>query len=410
MDRRGSRPTRSCTVYKSLNENQLCSRRVDVQRSPKKDRKRVSETESYNHKYSLRHSRNTRYNEDDSEISFDEDEHLTPMRQKSTKRKKPPSESNNDDEDFDCEEIKKGKRKRIELDDDDEDDDIPKPTPRRSTRFRNNGSESLHKDDEELDNSKPLSATSSTKINETENDGVEVQPSRRGRPRRVVIQDKDDEEEAKEEVNDDNTEKSRESTAEPRQYKLREKPTPVDRLASQQSTDRPRRKAAPLFSRHKFVNNGNRRNLRETRKRRYSSSSTSSSDEELTNAKRDAKDEAKFQRRLMRSMHQNRQNLLPINMTDKDLGSTKNLVKERLRQIGGNSCTDIDPMGIDKGVRFDQVGGLTSHLQSLKETVLFPLIYPELFETFKITPPKGVFLYIVFLYFTAVFYRNVILR
>lgn len=69
--------------------------------------------------------------------------------------------------------------------------------------------------------------------------------------------------------------------------------------------------------RHKFANNdNNRRNLREKRKRRYSSSSTDTSDdEELTNAKRDAKDEAKFQRRLMRSMHQNRQNLLPINMT-----------------------------------------------------------------------------------------------
>lgn len=82
------------------------------------------------------------------------------------------------------------------------------------------------------------------------------------------------------------------------------------------------------------------------------------------------------------------------------------MVKERLRQIGGgNSCTDIDPMGIDKGVKFDQVGGLTSHLQSLKETVLFPLVYPELFETFKITPPKGLLL---FFYYSCIKFKNIV--
>ena len=79
--------------------------------------------------------------------------------------------------------------------------------------------------------------------------------------------------------------------------------------------------------------------------------------------------------------------------SEKDLANSKHLVKERLRQLGGNSCTDIDPMGIDGSVRFDQIGGLTTHLQSLKETVLFPLIYPEMFETFKITPPKGMLFY-----------------
>jgi ATP-dependent Zn protease len=219
---------------------------------------------------------------------------------------------------------------------------------------------------------------------------------KRGRPRKLTIESKQDDEEDEEDVKEDEemTEKSRESTAEPRQYQLRTIKPPVDRYDG-----RPIRKAAPvMFSRQRFINNpGNRRSLREKRKRRSRSSSTSSSsDEELTNAKRDAKDEAKFQRRLMRSMNQSRQNLLPINMTEKDLSGSKHLVKERLRQIGqvgGNSCTDIDPMGIDKAVGFDSVGGCTSHLQSLKETVLFPLVYPELFEKFKITPPKGILFY-----------------
>ena len=39
-------------------------------------------------------------------------------------------------------------------------------------------------------------------------------------------------------------------------------------------------------------------------------------------------------------------------------------------------------------VRFDSVGGLSNHIQSLKEMVVFPLIYPEIFEKFKIQPPR----------------------
>lgn len=39
---------------------------------------------------------------------------------------------------------------------------------------------------------------------------------------------------------------------------------------------------------------------------------------------------------------------------------------------------------------FDTVGGLGSHVQALKEMVVFPLLYPEVFERFKIAPPRGV--------------------
>lgn len=39
-------------------------------------------------------------------------------------------------------------------------------------------------------------------------------------------------------------------------------------------------------------------------------------------------------------------------------------------------------------MKFDSVGGLTNHIQSLKEMVVFPLLYPEVFEKFKIQPPR----------------------
>ncbi|ORX89771.1 AAA-domain-containing protein, partial [Basidiobolus meristosporus CBS 931.73] len=44
-------------------------------------------------------------------------------------------------------------------------------------------------------------------------------------------------------------------------------------------------------------------------------------------------------------------------------------------------------------VGFDSIGGLDSHIQSLKEMVLLPLLYPEIYTQFSITPPRGVLFY-----------------
>lgn len=76
-----------------------------------------------------------------------------------------------------------------------------------------------------------------------------------------------------------------------------------------------------------------------------------------------------------------------------------NLVKEDLLGIQkdrmkiGASLADVDPMQIDKTVRFESIGGLSRHISSLKEMVVFPLLYPEVFERFKIQPPRGCLFY-----------------
>lgn len=44
-------------------------------------------------------------------------------------------------------------------------------------------------------------------------------------------------------------------------------------------------------------------------------------------------------------------------------------------------------------VTFESVGGLSKHLQKLKEMIVFPLLYPEVFERFKIQPPRGCLFY-----------------
>ncbi|KAI0181030.1 AAA-domain-containing protein [Hypoxylon sp. FL1284] len=54
------------------------------------------------------------------------------------------------------------------------------------------------------------------------------------------------------------------------------------------------------------------------------------------------------------------------------------------------ALADADPLGVDLNVDFSQVGGLQGHIDQLKEMVQLPLLYPELFSKFHVTPPRGV--------------------
>ncbi|KAG9257301.1 putative AAA family ATPase [Emericellopsis atlantica] len=54
------------------------------------------------------------------------------------------------------------------------------------------------------------------------------------------------------------------------------------------------------------------------------------------------------------------------------------------------ALADADPLGVDMSVDFNQVGGLQGHIDQLKEMVQLPLLYPELFTRFHVTPPRGV--------------------
>ncbi|KAF2823270.1 AAA-domain-containing protein [Ophiobolus disseminans] len=67
-------------------------------------------------------------------------------------------------------------------------------------------------------------------------------------------------------------------------------------------------------------------------------------------------------------------------------GGPANLGKVKDRK----ALADSDPLGVDPNVNFDGVGGLDDHINKLKEMVMLPLLYPEVFQRFKITPPRGV--------------------
>jgi SpoVK/Ycf46/Vps4 family AAA+-type ATPase len=51
---------------------------------------------------------------------------------------------------------------------------------------------------------------------------------------------------------------------------------------------------------------------------------------------------------------------------------------------------DTDPLGVDMNVDFSNIGGLDNYINQLKEMVALPLLYPEVYQRFGITPPRGV--------------------
>jgi hypothetical protein len=66
------------------------------------------------------------------------------------------------------------------------------------------------------------------------------------------------------------------------------------------------------------------------------------------------------------------------------------LGKRAATGLGAKSLSDSDPLGVDQAVDFSKVGGLDEHIRSLKEMIVLPLLYPEVFAKFNLTPPRGV--------------------
>ena len=100
-------------------------------------------------------------------------------------------------------------------------------------------------------------------------------------------------------------------------------------------------------------------------------------------------DEANFEMRKSKRMNLEREKMRPLNMDKRDVN--KAIFKDRSK--AGSSLADVQPMEMDMGVTFESVGGLKEHVNALKEMVMFPLLYPELFQQFAIQPPRGVLFY-----------------
>uniref|UniRef100_A0A671UEG1 ATPase family AAA domain-containing protein 2 n=1 Tax=Sparus aurata TaxID=8175 RepID=A0A671UEG1_SPAAU len=176
-----------------------------------------------------------------------------------------------------------------------------------------------------------------------------------------------------EEEEEEGTEVERKENDRP--YNLRQRKT-VQRYEAPPIEPVNRKQSNPsLFDTHRSP--ARRSHIRVKKHAIHSSDTTSSSDEE------------RFERRKSKSMTRARNRCLPMNLTAEDLAS--GVLRDRVKV--GASLADVDPMNLDSSVRFDSVGGLSTHIQSLKEMVVFPLLYPEIFERFKIQPPRGCLFY-----------------
>lgn len=111
---------------------------------------------------------------------------------------------------------------------------------------------------------------------------------------------------------------------------------------------------------------------------------------DTTSSSSESSDEERFQRRKAKSMARSRNRCFPMNISAEDLKSSS-ILKDRVKI--GSSLADVDPMNIDRSVNFKSVGGLGKHVRALKEMIVFPLLYPEVFERFKLAPPRGVLFY-----------------
>ncbi|XP_057323469.1 ATPase family AAA domain-containing protein 2-like isoform X2 [Microplitis mediator] len=138
----------------------------------------------------------------------------------------------------------------------------------------------------------------------------------------------------------------------PRKYSLRKKKPTVDRF---QATVEPVRRSIRAL--RTVLSNS----MRRRKHRSKSSSSNDSSDSEP-------------QRYDKKKCKKVRQNALPQG------GPT-------------DRKADINPITLDTNIRFSDVGGLESHIHCLKEMVVFPMMYSDVFDRFHITPPKGVLFY-----------------
>ncbi|XP_010284575.1 PREDICTED: ATPase family AAA domain-containing protein 2 [Phaethon lepturus] len=164
-----------------------------------------------------------------------------------------------------------------------------------------------------------------------------------------------------------------------KRYYFRQRKT-VERY--QAPLEKPRQRKI-FFSGRSFRNTQSQGSCcKRTNRRRHAahnSDSTSSSSSD---------DEERFERRRKHSRNRDLRRCLPLNFRKDDL---KGIHKDRMKI--GASLADVDPMQMDCSVRFDGVGGLSDHISALKEMVVFPLLYPEVFERFKIQPPRGCLFY-----------------
>ncbi|XP_068426543.1 ATPase family AAA domain-containing protein 2-like isoform X2 [Clinocottus analis] len=275
-------------------------------------------------------------------------------------------------------------------------DDMQKRRRRHRTRDRGNEEELSVYTSSRI--TKSLRTDVESKDTEEENQGGNKDDHNKEKEEHVEVDEEEEGEEEDDEDGEDEEEEDEDGEDEEEEcqgrYDFRQRKTVVRYQAPLDEPREPRKRgmyfkdhSSPTRRRFRFSSTAprspynRRRTIRSSSERRrhaiHSSDSTSSSS-----------DDDKFQRRRSKNRSLSVNRCLPMNLLKDDLLGVH---KDRMKI--GASLADVDPMNIDKTVRFESIGGLSKHISALKEMVVFPLLYPEVFERFKIQPPRGCLFY-----------------
>lgn len=141
-------------------------------------------------------------------------------------------------------------------------------------------------------------------------------------------------------------------------------------------------------------NHSSRRHHRSSHRRRHfdSSSESSSSDDDRRRNKRHSHsgfedEDFQFRNHENQRLTEERNSIQPINANgNAGLGGSL-MDRASKRDL---SRADVTPLGVESSVGFDSIGGLDKHIMALKEMVVLPLLYPDVFQRFNTQPPRGV--------------------
>ncbi|VDK47692.1 unnamed protein product [Anisakis simplex] len=184
-------------------------------------------------------------------------------------------------------------------------------------------------------------------------------------------------------------EDSESSSQQPRHYLLRTNRHPVSRYGIEDGIQRSMR-SIRLDLQRRIRRNISRRDRKRDRRRRGehwedsddSSSSLSESASDISIGVEEKR------RRYERICERNSSN-------DDDQGGRFVAMNFYGEEHNGLMCksSEFDVMNVDRTITFDKIGGLDHHIRSLKEMILFPLFYPDVFTQYNVKPPKGVLFY-----------------
>lgn len=128
------------------------------------------------------------------------------------------------------------------------------------------------------------------------------------------------------------------------------------------------------------------RSHRRHRRREYRKHFDSSSESEGSRSSDSEPDEDRmFRRHERKRLRMELESVQPINAVGGMGGSVRDRVSDR-----DVVRADATPVGVDPSINFDSIGGLDQHVRALKEMVVLPLLYPDVFEKFDTQPPRGV--------------------